>query len=483
MIDFREHSVIWLSKQIQQKQISSREVVTAAIENIEKYNPAVNAFVAVDYDRALTEADAADAKIFRGEPVGLLEGIPFGVKDVHDSQGFKTSMGSHLTDGLMPAQEDSDIVSKLKKQGAITIGKTNTPEFAWAPDTRNIKFGPTYNPWNIKFTSGGSSGGSAAAIASSMVPIATGSDGGGSLRIPSAVCGLNILKPTLGVVSHADSSHEAWQGLSTSGFMTRTLSDQLALFKVLSEFNIYDYQSLKYDFDSDRGYLDKEKPKVIKLGYCPTLGYAIVDSLVKEKTLSSLILLVDRLNLTDAAELNKTVFEIVELESVFDEDPLPLWFNQVGAYTYYSLESLKEQEKVELKFENCDPMIGFLYNVGATLSVKDLITSQRHGYYMSLKLSKVFESCDYLLCPTIAGIPPHSGEMGTVNSEPTMNWVQLTYPFNMTRSPVISLFIDKTNDGIPMGMQIIGPRFSDYKLLKLGSIMERYTDTDSVAAL
>ena len=99
---------------------------------------AVNAFVAVDYDRALTEADAADAKIFRGEPVGLLEGIPFGVKDVHDSHGFKTSMGSHLTDGLMPAQEDSDIVSKLKKQGAITIGKTNTPEFAWEAISRNV---------------------------------------------------------------------------------------------------------------------------------------------------------------------------------------------------------------------------------------------------------------------------------------------------------------------------------------------------------
>jgi aspartyl-tRNA(Asn)/glutamyl-tRNA(Gln) amidotransferase subunit A len=482
-MDFREHSVIWLAKQIRLKNLSSREVVRASIDNIQKYNPKVNAFVSTNFENALKLADAADKKIASGGDVGLLEGIPVGVKDMDDAVGFKTSMGSNLTDNIPEAQVDSEIVIKLKKLGAIVVGKTNTPEFAWAPDTKNIKFGATLNPWNLEYTAGGSSGGSAAAIASNMVPLATGADGGGSLRIPSAVCGLNVLKPTWGAVSRAQDEHEAWQGLSVSGFMTRRLCDQMALFGPLTEFNGADYNSIKYDYNGDRVFMDGSKPKVIKVGFSSDLGYALVDKEVGQKSLNALKEIVDGLNSTDLYGANKTVFELVEVNSVFDEDPLPYWFNQVGAYNYYNLTLLKDSHRIELNFDNCDPMISFLYQIGASLSIKDLILAQRQGYYMSQRLTKLFRDVDFLVTPTVAGIPPLSGQMGTVNSEPTMNWVQMTYPFNMTKSPAINIFADVTSVGVPMGLQIVGPQLSDYKLIKLGMLIEKVSNFDRVAPL
>ena len=178
----------------------ARTLVTHALERIEALNPQVNAFVAVDADGALEAAARIDDAVAAGEDPGPLAGIPIGVKDLEDAAGFVTSQGSAVFAGGAAAVADSPLVARLRAAGCVVVGKTNTPELGWKADTDNAMFGPTCNPWNLAHSPGGSSGGSAAAIASGMVPLATGSDGGGSIRIPSSCCGLSGVKPSLGRV-------------------------------------------------------------------------------------------------------------------------------------------------------------------------------------------------------------------------------------------------------------------------------------------
>ena len=170
--------------------LAARDLVEHALERIDALNPTLNAFVAVDADGARAAAGAVDDAVARGEDPGPLAGIPIGVKDLEDAAGFTTSYGSALFAGDPAARSDSLMVARLRAAGCVVVGKTNTPEFGWKGDTDNVAFGATKNPWNLSHSPGGSSGGTAAALAAGMVPMATGSDGGGSIRIPSSCCGL-----------------------------------------------------------------------------------------------------------------------------------------------------------------------------------------------------------------------------------------------------------------------------------------------------
>src|SRR5664280_2567108 len=195
-MDFRRESVVGLAEQVRSGQLSAGELVGHALSRIAEDNPRVNAFVAVDEERARAEAAAVDATVAAGKDPGPLAGIPIGVKDLEDAAGYITTHGSLAFADAPRATADSSLVARLVSAGCVVVGKTNTPELGWKPDTDNPVFGPTLNPWNLDHTPGGSSGGSAAAIAAGMVPLATGSDGGGSIRIPSSWSGR--IPPTSG---------------------------------------------------------------------------------------------------------------------------------------------------------------------------------------------------------------------------------------------------------------------------------------------
>ncbi|HEY5252291.1 MAG TPA: amidase, partial [Acidimicrobiales bacterium] len=199
-MDFRTESVSELADQVRKGERSARDLVAHALARIEADNPRLNAFVAVDGERALAVAESIDQRVASGGDPGPLAGIPIGVKDLEDAAGFVTTLGSPLLADAEPARVDSPLVARLTAAGCVVVGKTNTPELGWKPDTDNGLFGPTLNPWNLEHTPGGSSGGSAAAIAAGMVPLATGSDGGGSIRIPAACCGLSGMKASMGRV-------------------------------------------------------------------------------------------------------------------------------------------------------------------------------------------------------------------------------------------------------------------------------------------
>ena len=219
---FRDTTVEQVVAEVATKQVGAREQVARALAAIDRLDGTIHAFVAIDAERALAEADEVDRRIAAGEDVGPLAGVPLAVKDIEDATGFTTSQGSALHAGDAPAQRDSEHVARLRAAGCIVVGKTNTPEFGWQADTSNEVFPSTRNPWNPERSAGGSSGGSAAAIAAGMVPLATGSDGGGSIRIPSAVHGLTGLKTSLGRVPGGGPTPARWMHLSCKGPMART---------------------------------------------------------------------------------------------------------------------------------------------------------------------------------------------------------------------------------------------------------------------
>lgn len=224
-MDFLETSVVDLAARVRSGELTAVTLVEHALDRIDALNPAINAFVAVDADAALQAAEQVDQAVRDGKDPGALAGIPIGVKDLEDAIGFVTTFGSPLHADDAPAETDSLLVARLKAAGAIVIGKTNTPEFGHKGTTDNPLFGATANPWNLECTPGGSSGGSAAAIASGMVPLATGSDGGGSIRIPSALCGLTGLKCQQGRVPYHQDGQSPSMLLSVGGPMARTARD------------------------------------------------------------------------------------------------------------------------------------------------------------------------------------------------------------------------------------------------------------------
>ena len=243
-MDFRRENLESLAADVRAAKISARELVTHALERVDALNPSVNAFVALDEDGALEAAGRIDEAVAAGEDPGPLAGIPIGVKDLEDAAGFVTSHGSAVFAGGPAAVVDSPLVARMKAAGCVVIGKTNTPELGWKADTDNTTFGATCNPWNLDHSPGGSSGGSAAAVAAGMVPLATGSDGGGSIRIPSSCCALSGVKPSLGRVPSGGAEPPDWHHLSTKGPLARRIADVVAVLDVVVGPDPTDLQSL-----------------------------------------------------------------------------------------------------------------------------------------------------------------------------------------------------------------------------------------------
>src|SRR5580698_2008226 len=275
-MDFLRDSVVELATRVRAGELSAREVVGHALSRIEELNGTLNAFVAVDGDRALDEAAAVDAAVVAGRDPGPLAGIPFGVKDLEDAAGFVTTRGSALFADGAPAEHDSVLVGRLKAAGAIVVGKTNTPELGHKADTDNAVFGPTSNPWSVEHSAGGSSGGTAAAIAAGMVPLGTGSDGGGSIRIPSSCCGLSGFKPSLGRIPTGGPESPDWHDLSTRGPMARRISDIVAALDVTVGPDPTDLRSLPRPEASWPAVL--HEPRVpARIAWSPTLAYATLE--------------------------------------------------------------------------------------------------------------------------------------------------------------------------------------------------------------
>jgi len=465
-MDFRRTPLTEIAHQVRGGEVSAREVTEHALGRIAELNPTVGAFVAVDGTRALEQAAAVDQIVATGGDPGPLAGIPLGVKDSEDAAGYRSTYGSALLAEAPVAVSDSVHVARLRAAGCVVVGKTNLPEFAWSGVTDNDLFGPTRNPWNLEHTSGGSSGGAAAALASGMVPLATGSDGGGSIRIPSACCGLSGMKPSLGRVPGGGPEAPGWLDLSTKGPMARTMADVIAALDVVVGPEPTDLRSLPRPEANWPAVL--EDPHVpARVAWSPTLGFAEVDAevlAVCERSLSV---------------LESLGAEVVEVDPVFDTDPVGDWLTMVAACLLRTMGPLRDNPA----WGRLDPMLAAVVDSARSTTALQMVEVLDRCHEMNVRLVELFHDARLLVTPTTAALPPPIalGGSGIVNGKTTPNWVQLTYPFNMTRSPAATVCVGLSSSGLPVGLQLIGPQHADLVVLRSAAALEAAIGFDELA--
>ncbi len=466
MADFRGTTVESIVRQVRRGEVTARDQVEIALDAIAAMDGTIHAFTSVDAAAARAAADDIDRRVADGEDVGPLAGVPIGVKDLEDAAGFVTSNGSALDVGNPPATTDSELVTRLKDAGCVVVGKTNTPEHGWQADTSNPVFPATVNPWDPACSAGGSSGGTGAAIAAGMVPLATGSDGGGSIRIPSAVNGLSGFKPSAGRVPGGGPNPSGWLHLSTKGPMARRIRDvALALDAVVGPEATDPYSLPMPKGETWRGSLDDVHPPR-KVLWSPDLGYGQVDAEVAAACRDAVDALADKGT------------EVVEV-SVFDEDPALPW----ATIAFGGLNRLYGHLRGTPDWDRIDPGLRQVADLVADRTAVDLIRAIDAGHLLNLRLVELFHQAPVLLCPTVAGQTGRVGSQGTVNGEETIAWVSFTYPFNMTGSPAGSVCAGFTSSGMPIGLQVVGPRHGDVVTLRTLAYLEDLLAIDNVAPL
>lgn len=454
-VDFRSVPVPELARQVRSRELSARELALASLARIEELNPLVNAFVALDATRTLREADRVDQLVAAGADPGPLAGVPIGVKDNEDAFGYPTTHGSTLFATAPKATNDSVLVARLRGAGAVVVGKTNLPELAWSGSTTSPLFGVTNNPWQLEHNAGGSSGGSAAAVAAGMVPLATGSDGGGSIRIPSACCGLFGMKPSHGRIPAAETLGAHWLGLSTKGVIGRSVPDVVAALEAAVGPDPSDLRSLPLPHVAwHEAVRDPSVPA--RVAWSETLGYATIDREVLAVCEQAL------------GVLGSLGAEVVEVDPLFEGDPVDDWDTIVGSCLLTSLEP--HRDHLDAVTRGLLALARRAGSLGATALVRSLERCQE----MNARLVDVFRRVGLLVTPTTAGAaPPNELQgRGMVDGAVVPEWVRMTYPFNMTRSPAATVFCGLTSAGLPVGIQLVGPQHADAVVLRCAAALE-----------
>jgi len=464
---FRGTTVADVVAEVRSGQRTARQQVERVLATIDALDGTVHAFVLVDAERALAAADDVDRRVAAGEEVGPLAGVPLAVKDVEDVEGLVTTHGSALHVDDAPAARDSEHVARLRAAGCVIVGKTNTPEFGWTADTSNQVFPTTVNPWDTSRSAGGSSGGSGAAIAAGMVPLATGSDGGGSIRIPSALHGLSGIKTSLGRVPNGGPTSPRWMHLSTKGPMARRIRDVALALDAVTGFEPTDLHSLPPHHGASWSESVQDVLPPRRVLWSPDLGYGTVDREVASICRAA----VDRL--ADGGT------EVVEVDRVFGEDPVLAWASVAYGAIHRRVEHLRGTDD----WERITPGLRSMMDLVAGQSAAEVLRAIDAGHELNHRLVEVLHGGAVLLCPTVAGQTGLAGEPGTIDGEPSMGWVSFTYGFNLTGSPAGTVCVGRTSVGMPVGLQVVGPRFGDAVVLRVLAHLEDLLEVDTVAPL
>lgn len=436
--------------------LSPVEATTAALDAIESLDNQVNAFVLVTADAALEQAKESETRWRAGQALGPADGVPTSIKDIFLTRDLPTLRGTTLIDPTGPWPEDAPAVARLRSAGAVFLGKTTTPEFAWKGVTDSIRHGATGNPWDAGLTSGGSSGGSATAVGLGMGAWSVGTDGGGSVRIPAAFTGTVALKPTYGLVPMFPAS--PFGTLAHAGPITRTVTDAAALLDVIVGFDERDWSALPTPNGS---FLDDLAVGVrgLRIAFSPNLGFVDNDPEVERLVREAVGVL---------AELGAHVEEV---DPGFT-DPVDafhvLWF--AGAAKVAEAYGPDAPNRV-------DPGLRRAVELGREMTVSDFLDATAVRMDLGLRMGRFHRTYDLLLTPTmpITAFPTGMDAPPGWPSRDWTSWTPYTYPFNMTQQPALSVPCGLTSAGLPAALQIVGPRHSDRTVLRAGRAYEQAT--------
>ena len=432
------------------RKLSPVEVVQAVLARIEAMNPLVNAFVVVDAEAALAAARESEARWAKGEPAGLVDGVPTTVKDLILAKGWPTLRGSKAIDKAQAWDEDAPPVARLREHGAVLLGKTTTPEFGHKGVTESRVTGITSNPWNPDMTPGGSSGGASAALAAGLGQLAIGTDGGGSIRIPSSFAGVFGLKPTYGRVPAYPLS--PFGTVAHLGPMARTVADAALMLTVLAEPDWRDWHALPYDGADYRESLG-EPLDDLRIAYSPTLGLGEVPL---EPEVRALV--------DSAARTFETIgASVEEADPVWPHEPARVFLVYWNIGSAKLVADLSDEQRAKL-----DPSLLTFAEAGRRYSGLDIKDAELARAACGLALAEFFERYDLLLSPTM---PMPAFEVGRdipseAFADEPLGWTPYTYPINLTRNPAASVPCGFTGSGLPVGLQVIGPLYGEAAVLR-----------------
>lgn len=436
------------------RELSPVEATRAALAAIASRNEELRAFCLVDEARALEQARASEERWGAGSPLGPLDGVPASVKDLFLTAGWPTLRGSTRVDREQDWSVDSPVAERLRAGGAVLLGKTTTAEFGWKAVTDNPLDGVTRNPWDVTRTAGGSSGGSGAALAAGMGAVSVATDAGGSARIPAAFCGVVGLKPTYGRIPVYPASDLGTLG--HAGPMARSTADVAALLDVLAGPDPRDPGSLPAPDGSFAALLGREV-RGLRAAFSPDFGRVPVEP--------------------DVARLVEAAVRRLEDDGVAIERVDPPFADPVEAFDILWASGLARLLDTQLggSTKGIDPGLRELIERGRDITAADHLAARRTTQDVGIALGEFLARYDLLLTPTVplvafaAGhdVPPGSGASSWAA------WTPFTLPFNMSLQPALSVPVGVAEGGLPVGLQIVGPRFEEARVLAAGAAVER----------
>ena len=448
-----------LAALIADKQVSPAELTQLYFDRIDRLDSQLNSYLTLVQDEAMQAARDAESAVMRGDALGALHGVPISIKDLELSRGIRTTSGCLVFKDRIP-DEDSIVVERVKASGAIILGKTNTPEFGHRGTTENLLGEPCRNPWDTERTPGGSSGGAAAGLAAGLSAISTGSDGGGSIRIPASFCGLYGIKPTQGRVPRygGRAAPAVANQLSQSGPITRTVRDSAILLQALAGPDARDAGSLR---DTPADYLAALDRDIsgLRIGWSPDFGYAAVDPEVVDVCGKSAQVFGEL-----GCEVSDSGFAI--------DSPQEAFRVLFVANTYASSGYLLHEHGDDLT----DYFRGNM-EYAATLTAADYARAVGELDMVKAKFDEYFENYDLLLSPTMAvpafEIERHPATVGGKEVDPFFGYLPFTYPINAIGHTAASIPCGFSSDGMPIGLHIVGRHGDEETVLAASASFER----------
>jgi Asp-tRNA(Asn)/Glu-tRNA(Gln) amidotransferase A subunit family amidase len=456
-----ELSALELRRLIASREVSPVEVLDAFIAQIERADPAINAFTVTRFEDARAEAGAARARLApgAGEPLdaGALCGLPLAIKDLSLTRGLRTTFGSPIYRDFVPDTDDL-VVQFVKEAGAVIVGKTNTTEFGAGNNTTNAVFGATVNPFDAARTSGGSSGGAAAALAANMIPLATGSDTGGSLRVPATFCGVTSLKPTPGLIPFERRTYPYWP-FQLQGAMARSVDDLGLLVSVMARDHPIDPMSYPRDPTEFRE-IEAAEPGRLRVAFSPDLGFAPTSAMIRRVFDARIARFQDHFAV---AELDHP-----DLGTAARVNWVMRGLQYLGSHKAHYAEHR----------DQLGPNVRLNYEQALQLTVDDVVQAFTEHASLHREMDRFFARYDVLVCPgaTVTPFPKEDLYVASIDGEDLdtyVAWAGLTNALSTTGNPVVCVPCGRDEEGLPFGFQIVGPRRGDGTLLRVARSLEQ----------